>query len=219
MGVARRDRKLLTSRRICTVNEPWIGQILPNIPHHGRRVLVPKRLVHLFEGLIALGGEILEINLQTTMERLARAKVGKCYRATAMPDLAPKGYSCSTFIYWMFAFIGLHLPRYAIDQSYVGDRLEEPGRPGLAFYRNRFPIRDRSRSVGHVGFTTRRGTIIHGSSQKEQIVEESIPPNAELYTNPFPKEPQVLLVIPNKIEGIETALDLVRWLERPLRRT
>ncbi len=215
--ISRRDRKLLGSRRICTVNEPWIGELLPTIPHKGRRVLAPMRLLPLFDGLPNVGGEIIKTDIARTVEHLARAKLGTNYRATAMPSYAPKGYSCSTFVHWMFAFVGMYMPRYAIDQSYIGERLDAPGRPGLAFYRNRFPIRDRGRAVGHVGITTTRGTIIHGSHVAGQIVEEAIPSGAELFTDPFPKEPQLLLIIPNKIEGIETALDLARWLERPLR--
>lgn len=212
------DRRLLASRQIMTVNEPWLGKTLPQIPHKGRRVLVPTRLASLFATITQYDKDaVLSIDVHKIVERLARTKVDRYYRATAPTDLAPKGYSCSTLTYWVYAFAGLSLPRYAIDQSYVGHVVTKATAGGLAFYRNRFPIEDRDRAIGHVGIITNKQTIIHGSSAARKVVEETIPYGAVLFTDPFPKDPQILIIVPNKIQGITTALDLARWLERPLR--
>jgi hypothetical protein len=200
------------------VNEPWIDDVLQSIPHQGRRVLVPARLVRHFQGIEQQGGMILPFahkRLRKAILTLARAKLGSIYRSAATPDSAPTGYSCSTLTYWVYAFVGLHLPRYAIDQSYVGHLVVKPVSAGLAFYKNRFPIKDRGRAIGHVGITTRKCTIIHGSSSQERITEVPLPEGATLFTDPLPRNPQALLFIPQKIQGVRTALDLLRWLERP----
>jgi hypothetical protein len=202
------------------VNEPWISDVLKSIQHRGRRVLVPARLVEHFQGIKEQEGEVLPFshaNLRTTIITLVRAKLGAYYMATAQPNSAPKCYSCSTFTYWVFAFVGLHLPRYAIDQSYVGHCVDKPVSAGFAFFRNRFPIQDPDREIGHVGITTRNRRLIHGSASKEKIIEVPLPGGAALFTDPLPKSPQTLLIIPQKIQGVRTALDLLRWLERPPR--
>lgn len=201
-----------------TVNEPTLGKALWQIPHKGRRVLVPARLDHLFSTIGEYnGGAVLKIATRKIVQDLARTKVGRCYKATALPELAPSVYSCSTLTYWVYAFVGLNLPRYAIDQSHIGHKARKSIAGGLAFYRNRFPIEDRDRAIGHVGITTSRQTIIHGSFTAGVVVEEAIPDGAVLFGNPIPREPQVVIIVPNKIQGITTALDLMRYLERPLR--
>ncbi|MBM5789649.1 NlpC/P60 family protein [Candidatus Parcubacteria bacterium] len=207
----------LAQLRICSVLEPWLADALPRVPHLGRRVLVPACDVEaFFTDLPQHGGAILKTAVRITAVRLARLKINGKYEPKALPDYAPKIYSCSTFIAKVFAFVGIHLPRYAIDQSYFGRQIRRPGQPGLAFYRNTFPIADADRVIGHVGLTTRDGTIIHGSRAQGHIVEEALPDDAVLFTDPFPKSPQRLLIIPPKIQGVETALDVARWLARPL---
>lgn len=215
--LSKRNRELLCTRRICDVNEPWIDGILPAIPHYGQRVLVPARLITCFAGITSQGGSILNPQLRRVVLTLARTKVGRMYRATALPSLAPKGYSCSTLTYWVYAFIGLDLSRYAIDQSHIGKRVLVPVPAGFAFYENSFPIRDPDRAIGHVAITISANMVIHGSSRLGKVIEESLPNGAILYTDPIPNEPQRLIIIPPKIEGVFTALDLARWLERPPR--
>lgn len=214
--MTRAEREILESRRICDVCEPWLEDALKNIPHSGRRVLVPDVSADRFSTITKHGGGMLPTAYRITIARLARLKVGTRYEPKAIPERAPKVYSCSTFVAWLFAFVGLSMPRYAIDQSYVGRRVRQPGQLGLAFYRNAFPIEDEDRAIGHVGLTTREGTIIHGSREHVTIVEEPIPDGAVLFTDPFPDGVQRLIIIPNKIQGVETALDLARWLARPL---
>lgn len=213
--LSKRNRELLMARRICDVNEPWIDGLLPTIPHKGRRVLVPARLLAHFSEITAQGGTILNPQLRRVVLALARAKIGTRYRPKAIPSFAPKGYSCSTLTYWVYVFIGLDLPRYAIDQSRIGIRITSPVPAGLAFYENSFPTRDHDRAIGHVAITINASTVIHGSVRLQQIVEEPIPDEVVLFTDPIPNEPQRLLIIPPKIEGVFTALDLARWLERP----
>ncbi len=199
------------------MNEPWIDKILRFIPHKGRRVLVPARLVEHFEGVIRQGGSTLKVPLRSVVQQLARAKVGVMYRPQTVPSTAPKSYSCSTLTYWVYAFVGISLPRYAIDQADVGKPVKKPVAGGLAFYENRFPIRDNGRAIGHVGITTKQGTLVHGSTKENRIVEVPLLEGAVLYTDPILNEPQRLIIVPPKIEGVFTALDLSRWLERPLR--
>lgn len=214
--MTRAERETLESRRICDVCEPWLEEALKNTPHSGRRVLVPDVSADRFSTITKHGGAMLPTAYRITIVRLARLKVGAHYESKAMPNRAPKVYSCSTFIAHLCAFVGLSMPRYAIDQSYVGKRVRHLAQPGLAFYRNAFPLEDEDRAIGHVGLTTREGTIIHGSRARGEIVEEPIPDGAVLFTDPFPQGVQRLLVIPDKIQGVATALDVARWLARPL---
>lgn len=215
--LSKKDQQLLGSLRVCPVHETKHPDFPEHIPRSGQRVFVPLRLMECFHTLKEQGGNVVELNPGHTIEQIARTKIGAIYQATSLPEHAPRYYSCSTFTFWVFSCIGMRLPRYAIDQSYIGQLLTRPSRPGLAFYQNRFPIRDSDRAIGHVGITTREGTIIHGSVQAGRILEEPIPEHAVLFTDPFPLEPHMLLIIPKKIKGIETALDLARWLARPLR--
>lgn len=215
--LTKRDQRLLSHLRVCSVHETKHPEFPESIPRNGWRVFVPLRLMELFRTLTTHGGAVLELKPGHIIEQIARSKIGAIYQATSLPEHAPRHYSCSTFTFWVFACIGIHLPRYAIDQSYIGQCVAQPSRPGLAFYQNRFPLQDSDRAIGHVGITTRDGTIIHGSSQVGRILEEPLPEHAVLFTDPFPLEPHMLLILPKKIKGIETALDLARWLARPLR--
>ncbi len=216
--ISDRERASLAALRICEVDDP-ILRVCRHIPHKGRRVLIPLGLAHLFEALPSVGGTMKPNLVRETIEIVARAKIGTTYRRSAGPGDAPYEYSCSTFTRAIFAFMGIHLSRYAIDQSYQGHILEEPCRACLAFWENQFPIRDSDRSIGHVGLVTEHTTVIHGLWTRKVIVEEPLWParTTPLFVDIVPEESSLLIQVPTKIQGIETALDLARFLQRPPR--
>ncbi len=212
--LSHKERAYLASLRICDVHEPRLSVDCP-IPRTGRRVLVPFALCHLFAEITAPAETMTTYNLRETVELLARGKLGTVYRREALPIDAPNAYSCSTFVKALFAFIGIDLPRYAIDQSYVGNYLYNSRQSCLVFSAHQFPIKDQDRSVSHVGLVTQHRTIIHGSSTQRCVVEEPFNDEPCFFVDIIPDELSLLLYVPDHIQGVETALDLARWLQRP----
>lgn len=215
-------REILSRLTVCHHTPLYLSDPLLALPPHGRCVLVPASCDTVFTTLNEQGGVIFPLScadLIKSVENVARSAIGSPYLTTAMPNTAPTIFSCSTFVAWVFAAIGIHLPRYAIDQSYEGLRCLTPPRFGLAFFQNKYPLHDFDRAIGHVGIKTMQNTLIHGSITEKMIVEEPLTYDVVLYTNPFPSQPSLLLVLPDHIQGVQTALDLARWLQRPLRNT
>ena len=84
----------------------------------------------------------------------------------------------------------------------------------MVFYKNRFPITDSDRSIGHVGILTTNKTIIHGSSKSRKIVEQTFDKKPIMIRDVIPNYSCILLVLPEQQEGAETALDLLRFAQR-----
>ena len=204
------DREILSRLRICIPREK---------KHRQPRVLVPNRLLPLFAPILDFDGQIYDdIHLITRVIWIARQKVCTPYFNQATPEDGPEQYSCSTFIQAVFAQVGIDLPRYAIDQSYVGREYPQDHDPGigdLVFFRNRFPIQDPDREIGHVGLVSDAGWIIHGSQKTKMISGEAIPNGIVKATYPFPNWDSTLVILPSKLKGMKTALDLARFLQRP----
>lgn len=212
MTISKNARTALQQIRVCRISGEKTG-----------RLLVPNQYIDLFCTVSERGGQIAIINEPRTdlpfdVLEIAHRQLNKPYFNRATPQDAPQVFSCSTFTKWVFAQIGIWLPRYSIDQSYVGnlsDRRSLTKYVGqLFFYRNRFPIEDPDRSIGHVAISIGDGTIIHGSAKCGKIAIEPIKISPSLIANPFPKEACVRITLPTKTEELETALDVARWLQR-----
>lgn len=202
-------RVTLSGLRVCRAN---------GIP---ARVLVPVGLEPWLRPIRERGGTAEEIDgLPDRVISFARRFLETGYRAHATLRDAPNEFSCSSYTAYAFAFVGIHLPRYAVDQSYVGRPVsrEHPLRKGtLAFWRSEFPVRDTDRSIGHVAIATGDGTLLHASTREGRNDVHVFPPKngvATLATDPFPQGPQLLAHIPSNRRDLETALDVVRWLQR-----
>lgn len=109
---------------------------------------------------------------------LARSCVGQsAYERGVSPDLAPAKVDCSTFTKYLYAVRGIWLPRYAVQQSetgfeipldsrlQLGDLLFSPGKFAFSRRANGSP------KIGHVGFATGQGSVIHASCWRGQVSE------------------------------------------------
>ena len=182
------------------------------------RVLVPERALSWVKDADARGGS-LEVadDLPERVIAFARRTIGVRYRIHAEIQDAPGSFSCSSLVKFAFASVGIWMPRYAIDQSYLGVRGNEHAwiEGNLVFWKSEWPIRDQTRAIGHVGIATGTRRLNH-AGQKDGVVSEIITcrPDLASFSNPFPAGPQVLLFPPPDRRGLETALDVVRFLQR-----
>lgn len=200
-------RTRLESLRVCRANG-----ITP-------RVLVPTAALPWLENIDARGGRIDEgfDDLSDRVTAFAIRQIGVEYRAHATIQSAPGAFSCSTLVKYAFASVGIWMPRYAVDQSYRGTAVEAVDwRPGtLAFWKGEFPVRDPDRAVGHVGIVCGDRRIIHASSTSRDVHEFTpLRPESARFVNPIPTEPHALVFSPTEERGLETALDIARWLQR-----
>lgn len=110
---------------------------------------------------------------------LARAKLGTGrYSLGADPAKAPRTVDCSSFIQWVYAQIGMQIPRASIDQRFCGEEIPlDQARAGDLIFttgpQNYF-ISDPTMGIGHVGLLTGGGTVIHSQSKRPSIEEISI---------------------------------------------
>ncbi len=200
-------RARLESLRICRANG-----IFPC-------VLVPVAALPWLKNIDARGGRIDEDvdDLSDRVVAFSRRQVGVEYRAHATIQSAPHAFSCSTLVKYAFASVGICMPRYAVDQTYRGKVVETVDwKPGtLAFWKGEFPIRDESRVVGHVGIVCGERRIIHAGSGDGSVHEfTTLRPESASFVDPFPSDPHALVLPPTEERGLETALDIVRWLQR-----
>lgn len=155
-----------------------------------------------------LGCEILSVNISV----LTRSTLGRKYKRGASQNIAPLAFDCSSLSLWVYSKMGVLLPRYAIDQREVGQRLEglnDLAEGDLVFTQGsigRF-YEDRSDDVGHLGIFTDSSTIIHAKNVESGVVEEDpesfigsmekfrgatrIIPSAGFYTVQVPDELEV----------------------------
>ncbi|MEI7792501.1 MAG: NlpC/P60 family protein [Candidatus Berkelbacteria bacterium] len=104
-------------------------------------------------------------------------------RGAALWD-APEILDCSSLIWWIYRQNGISLPRYSLNQRQASvdtgiwseDDLENLQTGDLVFLKGRHPyyLTDEEDGVGHVGFATGQGTIIHAANGKRGVVEDSV---------------------------------------------
>jgi cell wall-associated NlpC family hydrolase len=210
MTISHNERIYLKNLKVCypTDRDPE-----EEIDSRAPRVLVPEWHSHLFVGLTKRGGAVLAIkNLREEVAKIAKLKLGRPYgrsRASA-PDRGC--YSCSSFVKEVFAMIGIHLPKYAIDQSYCGSPMSEAQIGDLLFFEGKFPLRDYPKAVGHVAIKIEKDEMIHALDQAGSVIT-STAWTLELVSSVIPSEPHVLIMLPSGSD-FETALDVARWRQK-----
>lgn len=200
-------RSRLESMRVCRAN---------GIPPC---VLVPTDSLPWLKNIDAKGGRIDEEvdDLADRLVAFARRQIGTEYRAHATIQSAPKAFSCSTLVKYAFASVGIWMPRYAVDQTYRGSVVERnEWKPGtLAFWKGEFPIRDAGRAVGHIGIVCGDRRIIHAGTGDGSVQEFTpLRPESAGFVDPIPNDHHALVFLPTEERGLETALDIARWLQR-----
>lgn len=188
-------------------------------------LLVPARYRLFFEPLLTVsidgecshGATLTPIDPRTRVLEIAREHRDKPFACMARPRDAPSEFSCSTFTTFVFGCVGIHLDRYASNQSYQGSPVAvEEALPGhLLFYGGDYAPIDSDRAISHVAIKSCSNRIIHGSSTRGKIVEHRYQDRkVEMAKDPYPVGPQLLLVLPRMIEDINTAHELVRYWQR-----
>ena len=185
--------------------------------NHRGCVLVPNRFLKWFRTILRYDGNIISMKAAQHVVGHARQLIGSAYNRQSGPEQAPDFFSCSSLMQTVFAEAGIALPRYAIDQSYAGKPIDPANAPigSLLFEGNSFPIEDPDRIIGHVAIVIGKEKMIHGCWKAKKIVEATIPERMTHACNPIPQEPCSLILIPTHLRGIQTALDLARFLQRP----
>jgi len=128
-------------------------------------------------------GEILEILatkkfnvLEIDAIALARKCVGvsKYYRGARLAE-APEIFDCSSLIKWLYAQLGIWLPRRSIQQRELGEnvRLDQITSGDVVFVSGwiDYYIDDPADGVGHVGIVTESNTVIHACNSKVGVIE------------------------------------------------
>jgi hypothetical protein len=106
---------------------------------------------------------------------LARGLVGvSSYHRGARMREAPNVVDCSSLTKWLYAQLGIWLPRLAIEQRELGEpvQLNELVAGDLVFTtgsRDRY-FQDLSDGVGHVGVYTNGRVIVHTANSKKGVV-------------------------------------------------
>lgn len=137
---------------------------LPLADHEVMRVLVANR----FRQIIV------------DQEALAREWIGRAYyERGSHPNRAPDVVDCSSFTKWLYAERGIWLPRRSIQQCEEGvavelDTLCAGDLVFLSLGRYNFYIDDPDDGVGHVGYVTEQGTIIHATWHGRTVRECSL---------------------------------------------
>lgn len=200
-------RVTLSGLRVCRANG-----IAP-------RVLVPAEAESWFSLVESRGGSIEEDGARPdAVVSFGRRFLGAPYDAHATVADAPNTFSCSSLARYAFAYVGISMARYAVDQSYQGRSIDatHPIPMGmLAFWKSEFPIRDPSRTVGHVAISLGDGQLLHAGGERRDV-HVFLPQRATalLAVDPFPEGPSLLIHLPSNRRDLETALDVARWLQR-----
>ncbi|MEX2012509.1 MAG: NlpC/P60 family protein [Patescibacteria group bacterium] len=109
---------------------------------------------------------------------LARQLLGKPYRRGARLRRAPELFDCSSLTKWLYAEIGVWLPRRAIQQRESGMPIElsDIGPGDLIFtsgWINRY-VDDPQDGVGHVGIASSASTVIHAANKQAGVIESTV---------------------------------------------
>lgn len=118
---------------------------------------------------------------EETLVIFARSCIGlSVYRLKSLTEQAPAEVDCSSFVQWVFSNVDVCLPRLAYEQfhschtyrpaSYakVGDLIFKGG--SSQSYYDRCPVL----GIDHVGIVTTKCTVIHATSSRRGVVEDTI---------------------------------------------
>lgn len=110
----------------------------------------------------------------------ARKHLGKPYKFGAKPFEAPKTFDCSSFVQYLYARVGLKLPRTALDQASIGKTIQPKKellqvgdllffKGGWGHYSPEYPM-----GVGHVGIYAGEGRVIEARSKQADGKEKGV---------------------------------------------
>jgi peptidoglycan DL-endopeptidase LytE len=110
----------------------------------------------------------------------AKKHLGKPYVFGASLSDAPKKFDCSSFVLYLYKRIGITLPRTALDQASIGEKIEpkkeilEIGdllffKGGWGHYNPEYPM-----GIGHVGIYVGNGKVINARSKEIEGKEKGI---------------------------------------------
>ncbi|MFA6171356.1 MAG: NlpC/P60 family protein [Patescibacteria group bacterium] len=155
---------------------------------------------------------------------LARQCIGKSqFVRGAKMCLAPEIIDCASFTKWLYAHLGIWLPRRSVQQRDFGFPIELKYivandlifTTGIKNYNNG----NDGHRIGHVGIATGEGTIVHAASKELGIIESPIESfvievKFRGIRRYLPKGlPVITFEIPPEIE-VETSDD-IKWLLMP----
>lgn len=126
------------------------------------------------------------MNKKKRLVYFAKKHLGKPYKYGASHSEAPNFFDCSSFIQYLYKRIGINLPRTALDQASVGQKIKskkellEIGdllffKGGWGHYNPEYPA-----GIGHVGIYVGNGKIINarskrlGSKEKGTVIKEDV---------------------------------------------
>lgn len=129
----------------------------------------------ILEILVEMGCKVIKPDLLS----LLRGLVGNTeYLRGAEIGQAPKTVDCSTLVIWAYSWLGVQMPRYAIEQAKLGkpSNLLKLRLGDLVFTKGTIPRTDKAipEGIGHVGIATGRDTVIHAKDVREGVVEEPV---------------------------------------------
>ena len=123
--------------------------------------------------LQSLGCETIHVPLIS----LARSSIGASeYVKNPSPAEAPERVDCSSFVKWLYAMLGVWIPRYTAQQCTRGELIDPEALSAgdLVFMSGRFNWPQTSPPIGHVGMATGQGTIIHAAGTERGVVEDPL---------------------------------------------
>jgi hypothetical protein len=170
----------------------------------------------VYKLLADAGFRVVEVSLVG----LARSQIGvSAFVRRVQSHEAPARVDCSSFVKWLYAQVGVWIPRRTIQQWSFGRAVDLADvvagdlvftRGGSTFYTD-----DEGVEVGHVGLATGEGTVIQAANAKRGIVEDEL---LKFCTHSafcgvrriVPMNSMLTLEVPD-YRDIETSDDL-RWL-------
>ena len=119
--------------------------------------------------------EIMIQSLRRSIVEEARTHIGKAsYCLRAHSGDAPSVFNCSSFTQYVFRVcLDVVIPRRAYQQKEYGVPVENIVAGNLVFATGKNGW-DRSSLIGHVGIATGMGNIIHATSRKKGVTEDSL---------------------------------------------
>lgn len=117
--------------------------------------------------------------IEVDIIELARQCIGKSeYQRGVKISEAPAVLDCSSFMKYLYAQLGIWIPRRSIQQRELGEviKLEKVQAGDLIFVSGYidYYINNPLDGVGHVGIVTNTNTVIHAANKKNGIIESSI---------------------------------------------
>lgn len=122
--------------------------------------------------LYSKGFEKIDVDIIELAKRCIRTSQ---YKRGVKISEAPAILDCSSFMKYLYAKLGIWLPRRSIQQREFGEiiNLNEIIAGDLVFISGHIDyfIDDPLDGVGHVGIATGNGTVIHAANKKSNIIE------------------------------------------------